>query len=60
LHETEIRIPLSEERASVDKQAVVREEVRVGRKEVNSVEKFKEEVRSEDLKVDQDLTSTRA
>jgi uncharacterized protein (TIGR02271 family) len=54
----EIRIPLSEERASVEKQAVVREEVRVGKKEVTNVESFDEQVRSEELKVDQDGKST--
>jgi uncharacterized protein (TIGR02271 family) len=54
----EIRIPLSEERASVEKQAVVREEVRVGKKAVTDVESFDEQVRSEELKVDQDAKST--
>jgi uncharacterized protein (TIGR02271 family) len=49
----EIRIPLSEERAYVEKQAVVREEVRIGKKEVTNVESFDEKVRSEELKVDQ-------
>lgn len=37
-NEQEIRIPLTEERASVDKQAVLREEVRVGKREVSKVE----------------------
>jgi len=50
----EIRIPLSEEKARVEKQPVVREEVRVGKKEVSDTETFKEEVRSEELKVDED------
>lgn len=50
----EIRIPLSEERAHVEKQAVVREDVRIGKKEVTNVESFDEQVRSEELKVDQD------
>ena len=52
--EQEIRIPLSEEKARVEKQPVVREEVRVSKKEVPDTETFKEEVRSEDLKVDED------
>ncbi|HEU4983940.1 MAG TPA: DUF2382 domain-containing protein [Acidobacteriaceae bacterium] len=52
--EKEIRIPLSEEQARVEKQPVVREEVRVGKKEVPDTETFKEEVRSEDLKVEED------
>lgn len=50
--EQEIRIPLTEERAYVDKQAVLREEVHVGKREVSDVESFNEQVRSEDLKVD--------
>lgn len=50
--EKEIRIPLSEERATVEKQPVVREEVRVGKKQVTDTKKFDEEVRREDLKVD--------
>jgi uncharacterized protein (TIGR02271 family) len=52
--EKEIRVPLSEEKARVEKQPVVREEVRVGKKPVTETEKFDEQVRSEDLKVDQD------
>jgi uncharacterized protein (TIGR02271 family) len=51
----EIRIPLSEERASVSKQAVVREEVRVGKKQVTNVETLDEQVRSEQLKIDQNI-----
>ena len=49
----EVRIPLSEERARVEKQPVVREEVRVGKKEVTDTEKFDEQVRSEDLNVEE-------
>ena len=48
----EIRIPLSQEQVHVDKQAVVREEVHIGKKEVTNVESFDEQVRSEDLKID--------
>ena len=51
----EIRIPLSEERASVSKQAVVTEEVRIGKKNVTSVETVNEKVRSEELKVDEQV-----
>ena len=54
----EIRIPLSEERASVSKEAVVREEVRVGKKEITNVESLTEQVRSEELKVDQDTVKS--
>jgi uncharacterized protein (TIGR02271 family) len=49
----EIRIPLTEERAVVEKQPIVREEVRIGKKEITNVESFDEQVRSEELKVDQ-------
>jgi uncharacterized protein (TIGR02271 family) len=52
--ESEIRVPLSEEKARVEKQPVVREEVRVSKREVPETETFKEEVRSEDLKVEED------
>jgi uncharacterized protein (TIGR02271 family) len=51
----EIRIPLSEERATVSKQAVVREEVRVGKKQVADVETLDEQVRREELTIDQDI-----
>ena len=51
----EIRIPLTEERAVVEKQPVLREEVRVGKKDVSGVETFNEQVRSEDLKVEEDV-----
>ena len=50
----EIRIPLTEERASVTKEAVVREEVRVGKKEVTTVESHDEQVRHEELSVEGD------
>ena len=49
----ELRIPLSEEKASVTKEAVVREEVRVGKVQHTDVERLSEQVRSEELKVDE-------
>lgn len=49
---TEVRIPLTEERVSVEKEPVVREEVRAGKKEVTDVESRDEEVRREELKVE--------
>ncbi len=55
----EIRIPLSEEVASVDKQAVLREEVRVGKRDVTEVDTFDETVRREELKVEDSTESTR-
>ena len=48
----EVRVPLSEERASVEKQPIVREEVRIGKKPVTDVEKKTEQVPSEGLRVD--------
>ncbi len=48
----EIRIPLSEETASVDKQPVVREDVRVGKREVTNVQSVDEQVRREELNVE--------
>jgi uncharacterized protein (TIGR02271 family) len=59
----EIRIPLTEERAAVSKEAVVREEVRVGKKEIADVETFHEQVRREELNVNRssrDLTDKSA
>jgi len=48
----EIRVPLSEEQVDVEKSNVVREQVRVGKKEVQDTRTVSEEVRHEDLKVD--------
>jgi len=48
----EIRVPLSEERVTVDKSPVVREEVRVGKKQVQDTQKVSDNVRHEELKVD--------
>lgn len=55
----DIRIPLSQEQASVEKQAVVREEVRVGKRDVTENQSFDEQVRSEELKVEDETTGTR-
>jgi len=49
--ENEIRIPLTEERASLDKQTVVREQVNVGKRAVESVENLEGSVRREELDV---------
>jgi uncharacterized protein (TIGR02271 family) len=48
----EIRVPLTEERARVEKQPVVNEEVRIGKRAVQSTEKVSGEVRHEELRVD--------
>jgi uncharacterized protein (TIGR02271 family) len=49
--ENEIRIPLSEETASLDKQTVVREQVNVGKRAVEEVENMEGSVRHEELDV---------
>jgi uncharacterized protein (TIGR02271 family) len=51
----EIRVPLSEEHATVSKQAVVREEVLVGKRQVADVETVDEQVRREELKIDTNI-----
>ena len=53
----EIRIPLSEEVASAEKHAVVREEVHVGKRSVTDVAEVGGEVRHEELKIE-DETKT--
>jgi uncharacterized protein (TIGR02271 family) len=50
--ESEIRIPLSEELASVDTSTVVREEVAVGKKPIQEVRDLTGEVRREELVVE--------
>jgi uncharacterized protein (TIGR02271 family) len=54
---SEIRIPLTEERATAEKQTVVREEVAVGKRASERVEQVGGEVRHEELDVD-DSTNT--
>ena len=54
--EREIRIPLTEETASVDKDTVVREEVAVGKKPVREVRDLSDEVRREELVVEDKTT----
>jgi uncharacterized protein (TIGR02271 family) len=53
--QAEIRVPLSEERATVEKQPIVREEVSVGKRTVSDVQQFEERVQREELQVDEDL-----
>jgi uncharacterized protein (TIGR02271 family) len=48
----EIRIPLSEERASLDKQTVVREEIAVGKRAVEEVRNLDSDVQHEELRVE--------
>ena len=56
--ENEIRIPLTEERAGLEKQTVVREEVLVGKRQVEDVQEVAGSVRHEELDVDQTATDT--
>ncbi len=55
----DIRIPLSEERASLDKQTVVREEVSVGKRAIDEVQEVGGNVRHEELQVEDETTRTR-
>ncbi|HEX8924409.1 MAG TPA: YsnF/AvaK domain-containing protein [Terriglobales bacterium] len=48
----EVRIPLTEERVKVSKTPVVKEEVEVGKRKIQKSENVSEDVRSEDLKVE--------
>jgi uncharacterized protein (TIGR02271 family) len=50
----DIRVPLSEERVRVEKQPVVNEEVRVGKRQVQRSERVSGDVRHEELRVDKD------
>ncbi len=53
----EIRIPLSEERVRVEKQPIVTEEVIVGKREVTDVERVGDQVRHEELRVENEGTT---
>ena len=53
--EEEIRIPLSEERVSVEKKPVVNEEVRVGKRQVQDTKRVSETVRHEELRTEGDV-----
>lgn len=50
----EIRVPLEEERVRVQKQQVVNEEVRVGKRQVQRNERVSDDVRHEELKVEKE------
>ncbi len=50
----EIRVPLSEERVRVEKQPVVNEEVRVGKRQVQGSQQVSDQVRHEELRVDKE------
>ena len=55
----DIRIPLSEERASIDKSTYVREEVAVGKRPVEEVRNLEGDVRHEELVVDDSTNTTK-
>jgi uncharacterized protein (TIGR02271 family) len=50
--DSEIRVPLSEERVNVERQPVVREEVEVGKRQVTEERTVSDEVRHEELQVE--------
>jgi uncharacterized protein (TIGR02271 family) len=50
----EVRIPLSEERVRAEKQPVVNEEVRVGKRAVQNTEQVSDNVRHEELRVEKE------
>jgi uncharacterized protein (TIGR02271 family) len=50
----EIRIPLSEERVRAEKQPVVNEEVRVGKRSVQNTEHVSDNVRHEELRIEKE------
>ncbi|HEY0785845.1 MAG TPA: YsnF/AvaK domain-containing protein, partial [Acidobacteriaceae bacterium] len=56
--DAEIRIPLTEERATLDKHTVVREEVAVGKRAVENVQEVGGAVRHEELNVEDTTTGT--
>lgn len=51
----EIRIPLSEEHVKVEKKPVVNEEIRVGKREVQTTEHVSDQVRHEELRSEDDI-----
>lgn len=57
--EKEIRVPLTEERATVDKSAVVREEVKIGKKPVEEIRDVNADVQHEELVVDDETKRRR-
>jgi uncharacterized protein (TIGR02271 family) len=56
--ESEIRVPLSEERVNVEHQPVVREEVEVGKRQITEERTVSDEVRHEELQVEDETKIT--
>lgn len=52
--EKEIRVPLSEERVRVEKNPVVKEEVRVGKKQVQDTKRIDDTFRHEELRAERE------
>jgi uncharacterized protein (TIGR02271 family) len=52
--DSEIRIPLTEERVSVEKRPTVREEIEVGKRGVEETQQVSDQVRREELRVEKD------
>jgi uncharacterized protein (TIGR02271 family) len=50
----EVRVPLSEERVRVEKQPVVNEEVRIGKRQVQSSQQVSDKVKHEELRVEKE------
>ncbi len=55
--DSEIRVPLSEERVNVERQSIVREEVAVGKRQITEERTVSDQVRHEELQVDEDSKS---
>ena len=53
--ENEIRVPLSEEKVHLEKKPVVNEEIRVGKRQVQSTERVSDQVRHEELRSEGDV-----
>jgi uncharacterized protein (TIGR02271 family) len=55
-NEREMRIPLSEEQVRIEKRPVVRDEVVVGKRNVDDIQRVSEDVRREELRIDEQAT----
>ena len=53
--EKELRVPLTEERVHVEKKPIVNQEVRVGKRQVQSTERVSDDVRHEELRSEGDV-----
>ena len=58
--DAEMRIPLSEEQVRIDKRPVVRDEVVVGKRNVDDIQRVSEDVRREELRIDEQATGQRS